>query len=314
MKKLQIIALSAILAILAVIMITLVLWNNGVFNRSREDDTAQEDFDVEIMDQIYTLSKEQLAGKKDDGKNTILCLGNDSFAFGYDEGLAKALAEETGAEVRNASFPGSTVSVVDRSLDISAHPDDVFSFYYVAKSIAERDFSDIDSVGVIRREENYNFQTSVDTLRDTDYDALDTILIYYDAEDYIKQRSPYNPDEGKTLTDLQTVTGAYASGIRLLKEALPHVRIVMVSPPLMIIYTPEGAPIAADRYDFGHGTLTTYTEFCFSVAEACGVTVLDNYHGMVEEDNANGYLLDDRHLSDAGNAALVKHIARVLAE
>ena len=40
-------------------------------------------------------------------------------------------------------------------------------------------------------------------------------------------------------------------------------------------------------------------------------------NGIVAErlsKETNGYLLDDRHLSDAGNAALVKHIARVLAE
>ncbi|MCR5674918.1 MAG: hypothetical protein K6G16_04335 [Lachnospiraceae bacterium] len=310
----QIIILAAIAVVAVFIGIRLLLWNmSGASKKGDETEvSSDEDFDVEVLDQIYFLSAEQLASKVDDGKETILCLGNDTFAWNYDDGLIKALREATGAEVVNGAFPGATVTVADRGLDYDAHPEDIFSFYHVAQDIASGDFSDLEAPARARWEEDYSYQTSYENLRDMDYAALDTIVIYYDGTDYLKLRSGYNPDADKMWTDIQTVAGAYATGIRAIREKWPHIRMILVTPMLMVVYTPEGTPIAADRYDFGHGTLATYIDFTLRVGEACGVTVIDNYHGMTDEDNSQGLMVDTSHLSETGNAAVAKHIAKVL--
>ena len=301
MKRLQIILFAAILAIVGFFAYMLIKWDrSGSADRGEEYDDG-EDFEVELADQVFELSSEELKGKKDDGKETILCLGNDSFAWDRDNDLCKVLAEKTGAEVINGAFPGSTVT-----------DGDVFSFVNVAKDIAAGNFSDLEGPAEALWNDNYNFQHALDALRGTDYEALDTMVIFYDAEDYLRQRSPYNPDEEKRRTDTSTVAGAYATGIGLIRETLPHVRVILVTPMLVLTYTTEGSPIAADRFDQGHGKLDVYVDQVVRTGYEMGVTVLDNYHGMTEEDNANGYLADPTHLSTAGCEALAEHIKKVL--
>ncbi|MCR4762197.1 MAG: hypothetical protein K5696_01570 [Lachnospiraceae bacterium] len=314
MRWVQLVLLAVIVAVLGFSAWKLYRWNQGneadTGQADTQSDETGENFYIEILDQVYRLTADQLAGKKDDGKNTILCLGNDTFAWDYEGGLTKALAEETGAEILNGAFPGSTVTVKESGEETD--PGDVFSFYHIAMCIAAQDFSDMEQPVRDRWEENYNIQFSYDAIKNADYEALDTILIYYDAQDYLKQRSGYNPDEEKRWTDIHTVSGAYASGIRAIQKAYPHIRMVLVTPALVMTYTPEGNPVSADRYDFGHGTLTTYIDSILQVGEACGVTVLDNYHGMTDEENSNGYMVDTTHLSEKGNIAVAKHVARVL--
>lgn len=301
MKKLQIILFVAILAVVGFFAWKFIKWDrSGNADAGEEYDTGEE-FDIELADQIFELSAADLKGKKEDGTDTILCLGNDSFAWDYDNGLSRVLAEKTGAEVRNGAFPGSTITDSDE-----------FSFVNIARDIAEGDFRDLEAPAEALWNDNYNFQHSLETLRDTDYAALDTMVIFYDAEDYMRQRSPYNPDEDKRKTDTSTVAGAYSTGIGLIREALPHVRIILVTPMLVLTYTPEGTPTPADRYDYGHGKLDVYVDQIVRTGYEMGVTVLDNYHGMTEDDNANGYLADTTHLSAAGCAALAEHIKKVL--
>ncbi|MCR5093750.1 MAG: hypothetical protein K6B72_07245 [Lachnospiraceae bacterium] len=314
MKKAQLIVLGAMILLIAVAAVRLYLWNRGSVPDAEETAADEADLDVEILDQVYRLSGDDLAGKKDDGKETILCLGGDAFAWNYDEGLVRSIAEATGADVVNAAFLGSRVTVSSDKLDLSAHPEDVFCFYHIASDIAKGDFSDLEEAAHDRWEEDYSYQTSLDHLKEVDYAALDTILINYGAADYFAERSCYNPDEDKMFTDLKTVTGSYASGIRLIREALPHVRIVLLTPSLVYTYTTEGKPVEADRLDRGHGTLITYIEFALRLGEACGVTVIDNYHGMASEDTFADYMADTEHFSPAGNAQVAAHVARVLRE
>lgn len=307
LRNMQLVILIVIIAVLILSGIRLWQWNRGDTGSSHrvEEEPLDEDFDIEILDQVYELSAQDLAGKQDDGRETILCLGNDSLTWDYEGGLTAALAKETGATVINAAFPGSTVTDMGQ-------PDDAFSFVRVAQAIASGDFGSVDARAVERREEDYNFQISVDHLRDTDYAALDTILVFYDAADYFARRSPYNPDADKMWNDTATVAGALATGLKQIREAYPHIRLAVVTPMLVMAYTPEGQPIAADRYDFGHGKLEVYVNFALAGADAAGVTGIDNYHGMTEEDNANGYLADTTHLSEAGCQALAKHVKKVL--
>ncbi len=306
-KNLQLLFLIIILAVLVLSGIRLWQWNRGDMNRSEqtEDAEPEEDFEIEILDQVYELTAQDLAGKKDDGKETILCLGNDSFAWDYEGGLIKALAEATDAEVMNGAFPGSTVTDMGQ-------PGDEFSFIRVAEAIASGDLGDLAARAEERWEENYAYQLSVDHIRNVDYAALDTILVFYDAADYVSRRSPYNPDADKMWTDTATVAGAIAVGCKKIRAAYPHIRIAVVTPMLVTVYTPDGQPIAADRYDFGHGKLEAYVNFTLAGADAAGVTGIDNYHGMSEEDNANGYMADTTHLSQAGAQALALHVKKVL--
>ncbi len=318
MRQVQIALLAAIAAILLFSGYKLWKWNRGDAAdavQETEDgagDDGETSTDDPFMDQIFYLTSSQLESKVDDGRDTILCLGNDSFAWDYENGLAAKLRDATGAEVRNGAFPGSTVTLQSDEPDLDRYPEDTFSFYHIAADIAANDFSDMESVVEARREEDYYYQHAYDELKNTDFAALDTLLIYYDAQDYLRQRSAYNPDDDKMYTDLKTMMGAYSSGIRQIRAAWPHIRVVLVTPALILTYTPEGTPVSADRFSYGHGVLGVYVEFCMRVGEACGVTVLDNYHNMVEEDNANGYMADTTHLSPAGNDALVRHIVSVL--
>ncbi len=106
---------NILLVIIPVIMLILVIaivlmivkWNKGQESDYDPDEVTTE-FDTEPNDYILPLSAEQVAGKVDDGKITILTLGNSPFADDYnDNNLAKAIADIYDATVINGGMEGS---------------------------------------------------------------------------------------------------------------------------------------------------------------------------------------------------------------
>ena len=289
---------------IAFAVIKLFIWNLGT---AETEGVVEGDFSVEVMDQIFLLPEDKKAMHEDDGKETILFLGNDILTYYSDEnGVVEQIGSKLGATCINAGFPGSTVALknADYSDDYAM---DAFSFYNVSKAIAEGDFSQMSAVAQTMTDSNFYKHT--EDLQALDMNTIDTLVIFYDAQDYINLRIGMNPDND---SDPVTYSGALNAGIKAIQEKYPFIRIVCMSFPMCYAYDNSGALVNGDMYDFGNGRLTTYLQFMIDVSGATGVSFVDNYYGTIHEDNSSEWLLDNIHVNAACNKHMAEHFAKAI--
>ncbi len=300
----------ALIVVMAAVIIfsvyKLLKWNAGTVET---EGVVEGDFEVEVLDQVFLLPEDKKALHEDDGKETILFLGNDILTY-YDEGnpdgFIAQVEQKTGATCINAGFPNSTVALKNAQYSPD-FPMDAFSFYNVSKAIAEQDFS-------LLREAHATFDDSrfylhTDALEALDMNTVDTLVIFYDAKDYLDLRIGMNPDNDK---DPITYSGALNAGITALKDKYPFIRIVCLSFPMCYAYDSSGAPVSGDEYDFGNGRLTTYLQFMIDVSGGTGVTFIDNYYGMMHDDKDWSWLLDHVHVTADCNKKMAEHFVKVI--
>ncbi len=296
--------LGVILAVIVFSVVKLWIWNQGT---AETEGVVEGDFSVEVMDQIFLLPEDKKAMHEDDGKETILFLGNDILTYySNEDGVCEQIGKKLGATCINAGFPASTVALknADYSDDYAL---DAFSFYNVTKAIAERDFSQMSNAAGTFSDSNYYKHTAV--LEELDMNTVDTLVVFYDAQDYVNLRIGMNPDND---SDPLTYSGALNAGIKAIQEAYPFIRIVCMSFPMCYAYDNSGSLVNGDMYDFGNGRLTTYLQFMIDVSGATGVSFVDNYYGTIHEDNSSDWLLDNIHVNAACNKHMAEHFAKVI--
>ena len=304
--QLAMIALPLLIAaILIFAVIRLIVWN---YSDTEPVAEPTEDFSVETIDQMFYVSEADLANHPDDGEEVILCLGNDPFADDIGEGgLAALIARETGATVYNGAFPNSRVAALSLQYD-PAHPEDVTNFFYLSSFLAQGDFSALDSftIGI----SHIPYRAAYETLSQLDMNRVDTLLIFYDAADYL-QAVPF-ADSGNEFNPV-SYAGAWRSGLTALRTAYPHIRIVVMSMTYCIVKDPEtGRASDSDLVNFGSGRLPTYWTTLFGVADEMGISFIDNYYGTADATNAATFLRDDTHLTDEARAHIARHVAEAL--
>lgn len=296
--------LGVILAVIVFSVVKLWIWNQGT---AETEGVVEGDFSVEVMDQIFLLPEDKKAMHEDDGQETILFLGNDILTYySNEEGVVEQIGSKLGANCINAGFPASTVALKNAEYT-DDYALDAFSFVSVAKAIANRDFSQMASAA--QKFEDSDYDNHTETLEALDMNSIDTLVIFYDAQDYINLRIGMNPDND---SDPLTYSGALNAGIKTIQEAYPFIRIVCMSFPMCYAYDNTGSLVNGDMYDFGNGRLTTYLQFMIDVSGATGVSFVDNYYGTIHEDNSSEWLLDNIHVNAACNKHMAEHFAKVI--
>ncbi len=295
---------AVIIGVVGFSIFKLLRWNMGTVTT---EGVVEGDFEYEVLDQIFLLPIDKQGMKTDDGKETILFLGNDILTYySNEDGVAEKICSKLHADGIKAGFPKSTVAL-KRIPEDHGYDLDAFSFYNVAKSLAENDFSWMDEVA--GNFTDYTYRKSTDLLENLDMSSVDTLVIFYDAQDYISRRIGMNPNNED---DPITYSGALNSGIKMIQEKFPYVRIVCMSFPLCYAYNSEGELVSGDRHDFGNGKLPTYLQFMIDVSGATGVSFIDNYYGTVHEDNSDAWLLDNIHLNAACNEHIAEHFVKAI--
>ena len=297
-KWLHLTFIALIVLILAFSIYKLVKWNLG----GTKLELAEGDFDVEIEDQIFLLSEDKKAGHEYDDEETILVLGNDAITYDAAEtGVVGQVAAKTGATCYNCGYPSSTVALKNGTYS-DDYALDAFNFSNVCDAIVNEDYSNLFEKA--KNFSDYTYTTSTQTLSEIDFNKVDTIVIFYDAQDYLNLRIGMNPDNDQ---DTLTYSGALTYGITKLQEKYPYIRIVCMSFIMCYAYNSEGKIVSGDRVDFGNGKLTTYRQFMIDVSGATGVSFIDNYYGTIHEDNSGDWLLDNIHVNAACNEHMAEH-------
>lgn len=309
-KKLKLnwhfILLGLILIIAAAAIIKLIIWNIGT-KSDYDPNNLAEGFDVEALDTIIPLSASKLEGREDDGVTTILCLGGNPLTDETGAGSFTALLEEkTGATVYNGGFPGSGIGAKYSTYN-EGYPRDNFNLPYVAKSISSKDFTALKSAAAAEQDERYT--TAAETLGSIDYDKIDIIVIMYDAVDYLELVPSDNPNDPY---ELSTYTGGLRNAIESIQEAYPYIRLFVMSHTFAQSIDENGNYQNGGSVDLGNGALPHYLLKEVDVAISCGVSIIDNFYGTINEDNYKDYMIDNLHLNDAGRDVLSDRLAEVI--
>lgn len=298
--NLHIVFLSAILIIAIVCVYKLYKWNKGT--PSDYDPNIQTtEFDVEALDSIIPLAPDKLEGHEDDGVTTILCLGNDPFSLNKGEfGLAEQIAAKSGATVYNGSFTGSKIgSTFDYFND--GYWMDAFSLSYLTNALCTGDFSLIMDAAYYSYDPE--FVPTVEMLQSLNMNDVDILCVMYDGIDYISKTPSDDPNDPYAIV---AYTGALRTAITQIQETYPHIRIVLMSHTFCHNVNEEGNFENGDRIDLGHGTLSHYLLKEIDVASDCGVSIIDNFYGSINEDNYLDYMTDYIHFNDAGRELLAQ--------
>ncbi len=291
--------IAVIVLIIAFSAYKLLKWNSGT---AETEGVTGESFEIEVLDQIFLLNSADREGHEDDGKETILFLGNDSLTYYKNEdGFAQQVGAKLGADIINVGFPGSTVALKNAQYS-DDYPIDAFSFANVSKSIVSGDYSQLKNSAP--KFTDYTFTENTELLESVDFNTVDTLVIFYDAKDYLDLRVGMNPDNAD---DPVTYSGALNSGIKAIREKYPFIRVVCMSFTMCYAYDSDGSLVSGDRFDFGNGKLTTYLQFMIDVSGATGVSFVDNYYGTIDEDNSSGWLLDNIHVNADCNKHMAEH-------
>lgn len=298
----HIILLALMAVIFLVIVLKLAFWDKRVRQSTERENDTTLSFDTEALDAIVPLDSSTGGKKEKDTDLRILFLGNGSLADDKtsDKNLANIVQAKTGATVYNCAIPGTYMSMKNSTYK-NTFIYDAFSFYNLCTiftinntktiSWAERDLGGLPE----------NVAEPLHLLQSIDYNELDVLCVYYDGSDYLDQRGAYDEDAESDPTQF---CGALNAGLDLVKEYLPHVRIIVMSPTYVYAVDKNGKYSSSFLTDILEEPLSTYVGL---QAQSCidrQVSFVDNLYGSVYEEIADDYLKDNILLNDKGHALL----------
>lgn len=310
--SMHIILLSTVLIVSLLIAYRIINWGNFI---SQEEIFSDGDGTYEnALDSIVPLLDENgnmIPFDYSDGL-TIVAFGNAPFADDRDskDNLANLIAERTDATVYNCSISGSYLAAESYTFDEQNSPMDIYSFYWLSAFTLGYDDSYYERAAATLGEDTPPEAAEVlETLQSIDFNAVDAIVVMYDATDYLMGHPSYNI---ANLKDPLYFTGNLAAGIELFQNAYPHIRIIVLSPSYAFAIDENGSYISSDVQRYGHEVLSIYSVLEGDTCILMNVTYVDNLYGSITEDNASEYLSDNLHLNAAGRRLIADRAADAL--
>lgn len=304
--NLHMILIIAILLIAAISVYRLNRWNKGTTIENNDDvDTSQ--FDVEALDMIIPMDSSRLEGREDDGVTTILCLGNNPFSDDRSgNGLAAKIGKKTDAVVYDCSFPDSSAALKYPVYN-PEYTKDQFNFYYVVECFRNNEFTAITSIA--NDEPDPRYAEAAEVMKTVDMDKVDIIVVMYDSTDYNNGITTDNPDNPNDVT---AYTGGIRTTLQNIQSTWPYIRIFVMSHSYAQYKDEDGKLYNGSTKDIGNGTLNHYLVKEVDAVMDCGVSIIDNYYGTINEDNYKKYMVDHMRYNDAGRELLADRIAEII--
>lgn len=305
--NLHIIFIAAIFIIAIVSVYRLYKWNLGTPEDPNAETVDPSQFDIEALDMIIPMDSALLEAHEDDGETTILCLGNNPFSDDRgDTGLAYQIGVKTNSTVYDCAFPDSSAAL-KYSVYNPEYTKDQFNLYYVVECFRNNEFTAITSIASDEADPRYAESTEV--MKTVDMDKVDIIVIMYDSTDYNIGTPSDNPDNPYDIT-------AFTGGLRVtldnIKATWPYIRIFVMSPTYAQYMDEDGNLHSGSTTDLGNGTLNHYLVKEVDAAMDCGVSIIDNYFGTINEDNYQEYMKDYMRYNNAGREKLAERIADII--
>ena len=305
--------LIAIVLLIGLVIFKIYQWNKGTAS-DYDPNHIDTSFDSEVLDVVFPIMPAALAAQKDDGVQTILCLGNDTFADDRDseDSLTSMIAEKAAdkdlnVSVINGSFAGTTISNEDQFITDETLSD-MFNLYWVVTALCEQDFT-YQRNALTKVGEDNNYGEILDELEALDMSAVDTLVVFYDGSDYQLDRHVTDPSYEMNTS---TYVGALSSSLKLFQETYPQARIIVLSPTYMQFVDENGDLQNGDTYNNGNGAMPNYLLNLIDVTQEYSVTVIDNYYGSISEDNYKKYLDDAIHLNKKGREMIADRLVAIL--
>ncbi len=305
--------LVVIVLLLGLVIFKIYQWNKGTAS-DYDPNHVDTSFDSEVLDVVFPIMPDALAAQKDDGVQTILCLGNDTFADDRDskDSLASMIAEKAAdrdlnVSVINGSFAGTTISNEDQFITDETLSD-MFNLYWIVTALCEQDFT-YQRNALTKVDGDKNYGETLDELEALDMSAVDTLVLFYDGSDYQADRHVTDPSYEMNTS---TYVGALSSSLKMFQETYPQARIIVLSPTYMQFVDENGELQNGDTYNNGNGAMPNYLLNLIDVTQEYSVTVIDNYYGSISEDNYKKYLDDAIHLNKKGREIIADRLIAIL--
>lgn len=249
----------------------------------------------------------------------IVVLGDSIVGNPVEGGVTfpELLEEKLGVPVLNGGLGGTSMAMYYEKM-WSSMANTEWSMVKLAEAIAYDDWKS--QKATMAYAECYNqvnnqvldyFTETMDCLSNVDFSQVKLLVIEHGSNDYNAGRAVDNPDD---KYDVTTFGGALRKSLKLLREAYPDMRILLVSP----IYCALGENNSQKCYDTRYGNggfLQEYVELEKEIAAEYGVEWLDAYHESgIGEENADEYLADYLHPNAKGHALLSDFLAEYLKE
>lgn len=284
-------------------------WARGT-DSTYDRDLVEDGYDIEVLDRVYYPTPEKLGDHIPNEPKKILCFGNAPFADDRDSenNLCNLIAKETGAEVINLSIPDSYLSMLHtKNPTLIAY--NYYTFYFLTCFAALKDFDLLYSeYDTLARGTSEIGDTVVDYLIDLDLNTVDTIVLMYDATDYLIGHIKETPDE---ISNPHTTCGNMFAGIELLQSNYPHLQIIVMSPTYAYAVDENGDYISSDIVKVEGESLSSYAITQLNLCQLKEVTFIDNIYGTIHADNADSYLIDNLHINEAGRKLIAERFAQI---
>ena len=152
-----------------------------------------------------------------------------------------------------------------------------------------------------------HFAGVIKELEQLDLNRVDILFIGHGMNDYHAGIPAGEPKKGE---ELYSFSGALRESLKLLRQAYPDLRIVLVTPTYSWYPAMDSL---GETYDYGGGTLDEYVEAEKRIAAEMNVEVLDIYHDYYCHEEAEDWM---KYTSDGihPNQEAREMIARTLAD
>ena len=297
-----------ILLLILMAVIYIAKWAKGE-DSTYDRDSVEDGYEIEVLDRVYYPTPEQMGDHVPNETKKILCFGNAPFADDRDseDNLCNLIAKETGAEVVNLSIPDSYLSMKGPGINVT-YADDYYTFYWLMCFAAlDNERLPIRYNNLARGKDEWKDYV-VDYLLDLDLNTVDTIVLMYDASDYLIGRIKETPDN---LSNPLTFCGNMNAGIELLKSTYPHLQIIVMSPTYAYALDENGNYISSDIVKVEGESLSSYAITQLNLCQVSETTFIDHIYGTVHADNADEYLTDNLHLNVEGRKAVASRFAEI---
>lgn len=287
----------------------IIRWAKGV-DSTYDKNAVEEGYEIEVLDRVYYVYPEDFVDHTPNETKKILCFGNAPFADDRDSAnnLSNLIAKETGADVVNLSIPESYLSMGSPEGNI-VDPLDYYTFYWLMcfatlddKELLIRDYNNI------ARGTSEIGDEVVDYLCEIDLNTVDTIVLMYDASDYLIGRIKETPEN---VANPRTFCGNMYAGIELVQALYPNIQIIVMSPTYAYAIDEDGNYISSDIIKVEGESLSSYAITQLNLCQVAEVTFIDNIYGTIHADNADSYLTDNLHLNKDGRKLVAARFAEI---